>query len=100
MDNGAPVDVIGQLIADVEASGVERSKIAAGAGMSPAQLSRILDREQAPTVPEYFAIRKAIGREPDLSEDVVADLERLRVALQAGDGLTEILDDLLRRMDR
>ena len=99
MDNRGPADAIGQLIADVDASGVEREKIAAGAGMSPSQLTRILDREQVPTVPEYFAIRKAIGREPEVSEEVAADLERLRTAMQSGEDLGDILEDLLRRVD-
>jgi lambda repressor-like predicted transcriptional regulator len=102
MDNRAPVDLIGRLIADVDASGVERAQIAADAGMSLSQLNGVLDREQVPTVPEYVAIRKAIGGEPEISGEVVADLERLRVALQTGDGsgLTEILEDLLRGMDK
>ena len=95
------MDVIGELIADVEASGYEQARIAADAGIAPSTLSRILNREQLPTVSEYFAIRRAIGRETP-SDDVIADLERLHAAM-AGDQpeqLTEILEDLLRGMDR
>jgi hypothetical protein len=102
MDNRAPVDIIGQLVADVDASGLAPGQIAAAAGISPSQLTKILDREQVPTVPEYLAIRKAIGRAPEVSEEAAADLERLRVALHTGDrsGLTAILEDLLRGMDK
>jgi CRISPR/Cas system CSM-associated protein Csm2 small subunit len=101
------MDVIGELIADVRASGHEPAKIAAGAGMAASRLSEILERQQLPTVHEYFAIRRAIHPESTVPDEVVADLERLRATLgqseQTGDRseqLEEILEDLLRAMDR
>lgn len=101
------MDVIGELIADVDASGYKRARIAADAGMTTSKLSKILNRKQVPTVLEYYAIRKAIHREAALSREVVVDLERLRAALaesrQARDRsqhLTEILEDILRGLER
>ena len=100
------MDVIGQLIEEVHASGYERAKIAADAGITPSRLSEILERTHLPTVHEYFAIRRVLHPESAMPEEAVAGLERLRATMaEPGSGdrseqLEEILEDLLRTLDR
>jgi SOS-response transcriptional repressor LexA len=75
------MDVIDRLIAAVKASDKKRWHIAADAGMSSAKLSKIMQRKQVPTVPEFIAIAAAINLDPAklfTSREFVVELESLQ----------------------
>jgi SOS-response transcriptional repressor LexA len=103
------MDVIDRLIAAIDASGMKHGRIAADTHtetpMTSSKFSKIYNRKQVPTAVEYFAILRALGRDPlrILTEgELIIDLERLRAALQAAlevrdasTRLTGLLEELL-----
>jgi SOS-response transcriptional repressor LexA len=95
------MDVVGRLIAAIEASGLKRVRIAADAGMTPEKLSKILTRRQIPTVPEFIAIARASMLDPGrlfTDSELVVEVDTIR-AVQAlsreARAATERLDQLL-----
>jgi SOS-response transcriptional repressor LexA len=94
---GAMDEVIERLLAVVKESGLRRKKVAHDAGMRPGKLSKILNGHQAPTVSDFIAIARAVGRDPAhlLSEkDVVVGLDTLRAAHTA----VQMVEQSLRAM--
>jgi SOS-response transcriptional repressor LexA len=99
------MDVVERLIAAVKASKSKQRHIAADANMPPAKLSKIVNRKQVPTVPEFIAIARAIGIEPSRlfsGAELVVEAETLRnvhslsaKAAQALQQLTEQVAKLL-----
>jgi phage repressor protein C with HTH and peptisase S24 domain len=77
------MEVIDRLIAAVRASKMKQWHIAADANMTAEKLSKIVNRKQVPSLPEFIDIARAIGLEPArlfTGGEVVVELERLRAA--------------------
>jgi SOS-response transcriptional repressor LexA/lambda repressor-like predicted transcriptional regulator len=99
------MDVIGRLIAAVDASRYKRVRIAADAGMSPTKLSKILNRKQVPSVTDFIAIAQAIHLDPArifTDRELVVEVESVRAAhaasqqlLAASERVAAILENLL-----
>jgi transcriptional regulator with XRE-family HTH domain len=88
------MDVIDRLIAALKRSGLKRLHIATAAGMSAAKLSKILNRKQVLTVPEFIAIARAIGLDPALlltDGELVVNVDVLREVLLALDRAKDLL---------
>ncbi len=88
------MDPIGRMIEAVKSSGIKQNHIARLAGMSATKLSKILNRQQIPTVPDLIAIARAIHLDPArlfTEGELVIQLEALRSAHAAAQRATEIL---------
>ncbi len=84
-----------RLMAAVEASGLKRTRIAEDAGMSATKLSKILNRIQVPTLPDFLAIARAIHCEPArlfTDGELVIELAALQEAVRLSGRLGEILE--------
>lgn len=91
------MDVIGRLIAAVEASGLKRVRVAGDAVMSPTKLSKILNRRQVPTVLEFVAIARAISLDPVRlfsDSELIVEAEDVRAAHEANRDLQRITERL------
>lgn len=92
------MDVIDRLLAAVRESGLKRARIAEDAGMSPTKLSKILNGNQAATLPDFLAIVRAIGQDPSrlfTEGEMVVDLKTLEEAKRLSQRLDDLLGSLL-----
>lgn len=88
------MDAMERLILAVNASGMKRTWVARVAGLDDSKLSKILNRKQVPTVPEFVSIARAINIDPARlfsDGELVVELETLRAAHAASQRVTEIL---------
>ena len=85
---------VNQLCDAVRASGKKQVIVADDAGIKPSKLSKILRGHQEPTVDEFIAIARAIGKDPALflsDGDVVVSLQALREAQTAATTTRDLL---------
>lgn len=97
------MDVVERLIAAVEASRYKHVRIAADAGMPASKFSKIMNRKQVPTVPEFIAIARAIDLDPGrlfTDSELVVDLERLQAAHATSRELRETSERLTAMLQR
>jgi transcriptional regulator with XRE-family HTH domain len=97
------MDVIGRLIVAVKTSGMKRLRVAADAGMTPTKLSKILNRKQVPTVPEFIAIARAIDLDPArlfTDSELVVEIETVREALALAQQMQAATGSLAERLEK